>query len=143
MSSLPSNWSQYWRHCDLCGDNFHLSGTDQCSCVECSRCLNSTPPHEMENGTCESCWEEGDVCCLGCKQWTFSKDIVRNLCPDCLPEVITALVRSLPPSCCIVCEVDCHEDDLVRAKVGGARDWTCTDCQTNAENCAIEQRENF
>ena len=128
MSGLPENWSSFSATCELCGDRFHLSGTDQCSCVECARCENQVAPDYIEDGTCIPCWDQGNVQCLGCKEWTFEDDIVRNLCPDCLPEAVTTLVRSLPSSYCIVCEVDCHEDDLVRANVGGVEDWICWVC---------------
>tara|TARA_R100000458_G_C8263419_1_gene238719 strand:- start:1343 stop:1813 length:471 start_codon:yes stop_codon:yes gene_type:complete len=38
MSNLPDDWGAYRRRCTECGYSYHLSGTEECKCVETFRC---------------------------------------------------------------------------------------------------------
>ena len=38
MSNLPDDWGAYRRKCPECGHTYHLSGTEECKCVETFQC---------------------------------------------------------------------------------------------------------
>lgn len=86
MNNLPENWGYFTARCEKCGDKFHLSGVDQCSCEECARCEEMVAPEYIEEDqTCSYCWEQGDVQCSNCGDWTLEEHTENGLCGDCVP----------------------------------------------------------
>jgi hypothetical protein len=62
MSGLPADWGMYYRVCETCDEEYHLSGTVECACRPCVsvNCDDAVGP-DNEDGTCDGCREHQEA----------------------------------------------------------------------------------
>lgn len=89
--NLPDDWNMYWSTCSLCGERYHMSGTDECACEPCT----GTSHFDFRGKACENV--KGNCKyhdCADCGQNTDDtredeEEIYTNYwyCIECRPEL--------------------------------------------------------
>ena len=134
MSNVPDDWGAYYRRCPECGHTYHMSGTDECACVETFQCehykvVEQGLPSQRREQCDTEVTDEDDLITTNDGQWC--KQCVDDYCFTC-------------SACDEVIEFD---EDTIRDPEGDEDgNYICIDCEdkqrTDAAMDALSESMN-